>query len=279
MSPISRCSPMWAMTSSSEMWPTGLKSAMETSAGPRRSRAAASGGPGGRPRRASSRAPREHPGDRDREYLDRSESAGDVGDGEGHGGSLAADRERRRDPLPPIGSYGFLSDCHTAALVSYDGSVEWLCLPRFDSPSAFAALLDRDAGHFRLEPARGHRADQPPLRAGDAGDRDDLGHRHGLGRRPRRADDRRVGAARRGPRPAADRTRVRPLAAADDDLHRRRGRDGDGVPAALRLRRRGGELERRRTRRGGRQRRRRDPTAAQHRHGALARGRRRPRAR
>jgi GH15 family glucan-1,4-alpha-glucosidase len=54
--------------------------------------------------------------------------------------------------FPPIGSYGFLSDCHTAALVSYDGSVEWLCLPRFDSPSAFGALLDRDAGHFRMAP-------------------------------------------------------------------------------------------------------------------------------
>jgi alpha,alpha-trehalase len=54
--------------------------------------------------------------------------------------------------FPPIGSYGFLSDCHTSALVSYDGSIEWLCLPRFDSPSAFAALLDRGAGHFRLKP-------------------------------------------------------------------------------------------------------------------------------
>jgi GH15 family glucan-1,4-alpha-glucosidase len=54
--------------------------------------------------------------------------------------------------FPPIGSYGFLSDCHTSALVSYDGSVEWLCLPRFDSPSAFAALLDRGAGHFKVAP-------------------------------------------------------------------------------------------------------------------------------
>lgn len=54
--------------------------------------------------------------------------------------------------FPPIGSYGFLSDCHTSALVSYDGAIEWLCLPRFDSPSAFAALLDRGAGHFRLKP-------------------------------------------------------------------------------------------------------------------------------
>jgi GH15 family glucan-1,4-alpha-glucosidase len=60
---------------------------------------------------------------------------------------------RAADPrFPPIGGYGFLSDCHTSALVSYDGSVEWLCLPRFDSPSAFAALLDRGAGHFKLAP-------------------------------------------------------------------------------------------------------------------------------
>ena len=57
------------------------------------------------------------------------------------------------DRFPPIGSYGFLSDCHTSALVSFSGSVEWLCLPRFDSPSAFAALLDRGAGHFKLGPS------------------------------------------------------------------------------------------------------------------------------
>ena len=57
-----------------------------------------------------------------------------------------------QDRFPPIGSYGFLSDCHTAALVSFEGAVEWLCLPRFDSPSAFAALLDRGGGHFLLRP-------------------------------------------------------------------------------------------------------------------------------
>jgi alpha,alpha-trehalase len=54
--------------------------------------------------------------------------------------------------FPAIGSYGFLSDCHTSALVSYSGAVEWLCVPRFDSPSAFGALLDRGAGHFGLCP-------------------------------------------------------------------------------------------------------------------------------
>jgi len=54
--------------------------------------------------------------------------------------------------FPPIGEYAFLSDCHTGALVGADGAVEWLCLPRFDSPSVFAALLDRGAGRFRLGP-------------------------------------------------------------------------------------------------------------------------------
>ncbi|MCB0859261.1 MAG: glycoside hydrolase family 15 protein [Solirubrobacterales bacterium] len=54
--------------------------------------------------------------------------------------------------FPAIGSYGFLSDCHTSALVAPDGSVEWFCAPRFDSPSVFASILDRTAGHFRVGP-------------------------------------------------------------------------------------------------------------------------------
>ncbi|MBN9623274.1 MAG: glycoside hydrolase family 15 protein [Actinobacteria bacterium] len=56
------------------------------------------------------------------------------------------------DDFPPIGGYGFLSDCHTSALVTFDGTVEWLCLPRFDSPSVFAAMLDRSAGRLSLRP-------------------------------------------------------------------------------------------------------------------------------
>jgi alpha,alpha-trehalase len=56
------------------------------------------------------------------------------------------------EKFPPIAGYGFLSDCHTSALLSYAGTVEWLCIPRFDSPSVFGAMLDRDAGHFSLRP-------------------------------------------------------------------------------------------------------------------------------
>lgn len=52
----------------------------------------------------------------------------------------------------PIADYALLSDCNSAALVSRDGAVEWLCMPRFDSPSIFARILDADAGHWTIQP-------------------------------------------------------------------------------------------------------------------------------
>ncbi|HSO98393.1 MAG TPA: glycoside hydrolase family 15 protein [Solirubrobacteraceae bacterium] len=55
--------------------------------------------------------------------------------------------------FPPIADYAFLSDCETTALIAPSGNVEWLCLPRMDSPSVFGAILDRDAGTFRISPA------------------------------------------------------------------------------------------------------------------------------
>ena len=78
-----------------------------------------------------------------------------------HGGGAEAataqsaempERAALASPFTPIANYGFLSNCHTGALVAPDGTVDWLCVPRFDAPSVFGALLDRGAGGFRFGP-------------------------------------------------------------------------------------------------------------------------------
>jgi len=61
-------------------------------------------------------------------------------------------RAARAGGSVPIADYGLLSDCSSAALVSRDGSIDWLCLPRFDSPSLFARVLDPEAGHWSIAP-------------------------------------------------------------------------------------------------------------------------------
>ena len=61
----------------------------------------------------------------------------------------------------PISDYGVIGDMHTAALVGLDGSIDWYCAPRFDSPSVFAALLDvRKGGKFQLSPTESFTAKQ-----------------------------------------------------------------------------------------------------------------------
>jgi GH15 family glucan-1,4-alpha-glucosidase len=74
------------------------------------------------------------------------------------GSNVGAGIQTSPQPKPyshgvPIGDYGFLSDGETTALISPGGSVDWMCLPRMDSPSVFGAILGRHAGNFRVSPS------------------------------------------------------------------------------------------------------------------------------
>lgn len=70
-------------------------------------------------------------------------------------------RAIRRTPYLPLRDYGIIGDMRTAALVGRDGSIDWCCFPRFDSPSAFARILDhRHGGHWTVRPAGEFRSSQ-----------------------------------------------------------------------------------------------------------------------
>ncbi|MGI9386634.1 MAG: glycoside hydrolase family 15 protein, partial [Methyloligellaceae bacterium] len=69
--------------------------------------------------------------------------------------SAAARKKKGRPAMAyePIDNYGMIGDMHTIALVSIKGSIDWMCMPRFDSPSVFAAILDDEkGGYFRIAP-------------------------------------------------------------------------------------------------------------------------------
>jgi alpha,alpha-trehalase len=65
----------------------------------------------------------------------------------------ASAHDRAENPSQPIANYGLLADCNSAALVDRNGSIDWLCLPRYDSDAIFACMLDPEAGHWSIRPA------------------------------------------------------------------------------------------------------------------------------
>ena len=65
-----------------------------------------------------------------------------------------------QESFRPIAEYGLLADCNSAALVDRDGSIGWLCLPRYDSPAVFAQILDREGGHWQIKPSTAYRSER-----------------------------------------------------------------------------------------------------------------------
>ena len=88
-----------------------------------------------------------------------SSATGDVTGGDGlRPWRVAEQAEPEENPLeryPNISDHGLIGDLQTAALITTDGTVDFFCCPRFDSPSVFASLLDADkGGYFKIAPDR-----------------------------------------------------------------------------------------------------------------------------
>jgi alpha,alpha-trehalase len=65
-----------------------------------------------------------------------------------------------REGFRPIADYGLLADCNAAALVDRDGSIGWLCMPRYDSPAVFTQILDPEGGHWQIKPTGAYRSER-----------------------------------------------------------------------------------------------------------------------
>jgi GH15 family glucan-1,4-alpha-glucosidase len=72
----------------------------------------------------------------------------------------ASSPARSEESSQPVANYGLLADCNSAALVDSDGSIDWLCMPRYDSDALFARLLDPDAGHWSIRPTAPYRTER-----------------------------------------------------------------------------------------------------------------------
>src|ERR1700760_3585323 len=67
---------------------------------------------------------------------------------------MTANREAQDSPYLPIAEHGLIGDLRTAAMVGSDGSIDWFCCPRFDSPRVFGAILDNaTGGRWTIAPA------------------------------------------------------------------------------------------------------------------------------
>jgi alpha,alpha-trehalase len=75
-------------------------------------------------------------------------------------GLLEAQMIDAGESFRPIADYGLLADCNAAALVDRDGSVGWLCLPRYDSPAVFTQILDPEGGHWQIKPTAAYRSER-----------------------------------------------------------------------------------------------------------------------